>query len=41
MRRQSFGGWKRSSLGPTAKTGGPNYLLALRRVARLIDEKAA
>jgi RHH-type transcriptional regulator, proline utilization regulon repressor / proline dehydrogenase / delta 1-pyrroline-5-carboxylate dehydrogenase len=29
--RQPFGGWKRSSLGPTAKTGGPNYLLALRR----------
>ncbi|HXQ59159.1 MAG TPA: aldehyde dehydrogenase family protein, partial [Acidimicrobiales bacterium] len=29
--RQPFGGWKRSSMGPTAKTGGPNYLLALRR----------
>jgi RHH-type proline utilization regulon transcriptional repressor/proline dehydrogenase/delta 1-pyrroline-5-carboxylate dehydrogenase len=29
--RQAFGGWKRSSVGPTAKTGGPNYLLALRR----------
>jgi len=29
--RQPFGGWKRSSLGPTAKTGGPNYLLGLRR----------
>jgi RHH-type proline utilization regulon transcriptional repressor/proline dehydrogenase/delta 1-pyrroline-5-carboxylate dehydrogenase len=29
--RQPFGGWKRSSVGPTAKTGGPNYLLALRR----------
>jgi len=29
--RQPFGGWKRSSVGPTVKTGGPNYLLALRR----------
>jgi RHH-type proline utilization regulon transcriptional repressor/proline dehydrogenase/delta 1-pyrroline-5-carboxylate dehydrogenase len=29
--RQPFGGWKRSSVGPTAKTGGPNYLLSLRR----------
>jgi RHH-type transcriptional regulator, proline utilization regulon repressor / proline dehydrogenase / delta 1-pyrroline-5-carboxylate dehydrogenase len=29
--RQPFGGWKRSSVGPTVKTGGPNYLLSLRR----------
>jgi RHH-type proline utilization regulon transcriptional repressor/proline dehydrogenase/delta 1-pyrroline-5-carboxylate dehydrogenase len=29
--RQPFGGWKRSSVGPTVKTGGPNYLLPLRR----------
>ncbi len=29
--RQPFGGWKASSLGPTAKAGGPNYLLGLRR----------
>jgi RHH-type proline utilization regulon transcriptional repressor/proline dehydrogenase/delta 1-pyrroline-5-carboxylate dehydrogenase len=29
--RQPFGGWKRSSVGPTCKTGGPNYLLSLRR----------
>ena len=28
--RQPFGGWKASSLGPTAKAGGPNYLLGLR-----------
>jgi RHH-type proline utilization regulon transcriptional repressor/proline dehydrogenase/delta 1-pyrroline-5-carboxylate dehydrogenase len=26
VQRQSFGGWKRSSIGPGAKTGGPNYL---------------
>ncbi|HTW09907.1 MAG TPA: bifunctional proline dehydrogenase/L-glutamate gamma-semialdehyde dehydrogenase [Acidimicrobiales bacterium] len=29
--RQPFGGWKRSSHGPTAKAGGPNYLVGLRR----------
>ncbi|GAA4108909.1 bifunctional proline dehydrogenase/L-glutamate gamma-semialdehyde dehydrogenase [Enteractinococcus coprophilus] len=29
VRRQPFGGWKRSSIGPGAKAGGPNYLLAL------------
>ncbi len=29
--RQPFGGWKRSSRGPTAKAGGPNYLIGLRR----------
>ncbi len=29
VRRQPFGGWKRSSVGTGAKAGGPNYLLAL------------
>ncbi len=29
--RQPFGGWKRSSRGPTAKAGGLNYLIGLRR----------
>jgi RHH-type proline utilization regulon transcriptional repressor/proline dehydrogenase/delta 1-pyrroline-5-carboxylate dehydrogenase len=29
--RQPFGGWKRSSHGPTAKAGGLNYLVGLRR----------
>ena len=29
MRRQSFGGWKRSVLGPGAKAGGPNYVAQL------------
>lgn len=29
--RQPFGGWKRSSHGPTAKAGGPNTLIPLRR----------
>src|SRR5215207_1967290 len=26
VQRQPFGGWKRSSVGTTAKAGGPNYL---------------
>jgi RHH-type proline utilization regulon transcriptional repressor/proline dehydrogenase/delta 1-pyrroline-5-carboxylate dehydrogenase len=26
VRRQSFGGWKKSAVGPTAKAGGPNYV---------------
>lgn len=29
VRRQPFGGWKRSSIGPGTKVGGPNYLLGL------------
>jgi RHH-type proline utilization regulon transcriptional repressor/proline dehydrogenase/delta 1-pyrroline-5-carboxylate dehydrogenase len=29
VRRQPFGGWKRSTVGPSAKAGGPNYLLSL------------
>jgi RHH-type proline utilization regulon transcriptional repressor/proline dehydrogenase/delta 1-pyrroline-5-carboxylate dehydrogenase len=29
VRRQPFGGWKRSSVGAGAKAGGPNYLLTL------------
>ena len=37
VRRQPFGGWKRSSVGPTAKAGGPNYVNCLRRWPRLID----
>ena len=30
VERQPFGGWKRSSVGATAKAGGPNYINALR-----------
>ena len=30
VNRQPFGGWKRSSVGATAKAGGPNYLSQLR-----------
>lgn len=31
VRRQPFGGWKHSSVGPGAKAGGPNYLAGLVR----------
>lgn len=31
VNRQPFGGWKRSSVGPTAKAGGRNYVNCLRR----------
>lgn len=31
VRRQPFGGWKRSSVGPGAKAGGPNYVAQLGR----------
>ena len=32
VRRQPFGGWKRSAIGSTAKAGGPSYLLGLGEV---------
>ncbi|MHB1535694.1 MAG: proline dehydrogenase family protein [Acidimicrobiales bacterium] len=31
VRRQPFGGWKRSVVGPGAKAGGPNYVTSLGR----------
>ncbi len=31
VQRQPFGGWKRSSVGPGAKAGGPNYVSTLGR----------
>ncbi len=31
VRRQPFGGWKGSVVGPGAKAGGPNYVLQLAR----------
>jgi RHH-type proline utilization regulon transcriptional repressor/proline dehydrogenase/delta 1-pyrroline-5-carboxylate dehydrogenase len=31
VRRQPFGGWKASVVGPAAKAGGPNYVLSLCR----------
>ena len=33
VQRQPFGGWKRSSVGPGAKAGGPNYVRQLGRWA--------
>ncbi|HVB70612.1 MAG TPA: bifunctional proline dehydrogenase/L-glutamate gamma-semialdehyde dehydrogenase [Acidimicrobiales bacterium] len=41
VNRQPFGGWKRSAVGPTAKTGGPHYVNALRRWRRVDDLAAA
>jgi RHH-type proline utilization regulon transcriptional repressor/proline dehydrogenase/delta 1-pyrroline-5-carboxylate dehydrogenase len=29
VRRQPFGGWRRSSINPSAKPGGPNYVMTL------------
>ncbi|WP_216426509.1 bifunctional proline dehydrogenase/L-glutamate gamma-semialdehyde dehydrogenase [Arcanobacterium phocae] len=34
VRRQPFGGWKRSSVGTGSKAGGPNHLLGLVRAER-------
>jgi len=31
VNRQPFGGWRRSSVGPTAKAGGHHYVNSLRR----------
>ena len=41
VQRQPFGGWKNSSVGATAKAGGPNYLNTLRDWAPLEDVAAA
>jgi RHH-type transcriptional regulator, proline utilization regulon repressor / proline dehydrogenase / delta 1-pyrroline-5-carboxylate dehydrogenase len=43
VRRQPFGGWKRSSVGPGAKAGGPNQVLGLtcpRQVGQVSLEAA-
>ena len=32
VRRQPFGGWKSSSIGPGAKAGGPNYVWSFLRL---------
>ena len=41
VRRQPFGGWKMSSVGPTAKAGGAHYVDALRDWARVHDAASA
>jgi RHH-type proline utilization regulon transcriptional repressor/proline dehydrogenase/delta 1-pyrroline-5-carboxylate dehydrogenase len=38
VRRQPFGGWKRSSIGPGAKAGGPNYTYLF---TKLVDRSAS
>lgn len=35
--RQPFGGWKRSSVGATAKAGGPNYVMTMGRWRQIAD----
>ncbi len=37
VNRQPFGGWRRSSVGPTAKAGGRNYVNCLRSWSSLYD----
>ncbi|MAS93268.1 MAG: 1-pyrroline-5-carboxylate dehydrogenase [Verrucomicrobiales bacterium] len=32
VNRQPFGGWKKSSVGPGSKAGGPNYVNLFRRI---------
>jgi RHH-type proline utilization regulon transcriptional repressor/proline dehydrogenase/delta 1-pyrroline-5-carboxylate dehydrogenase len=41
VNRQPFGGWRRSSVGPTAKAGGHHYVHNLRRWAPLSDVESA
>jgi RHH-type proline utilization regulon transcriptional repressor/proline dehydrogenase/delta 1-pyrroline-5-carboxylate dehydrogenase len=41
VNRQPFGGWKRGSVGPTAKAGGHNYVNCLRRWPQVTDADAA
>lgn len=41
VRRQPFGGWKMSSVGPTAKAGGAHYVDALRDWPRVDDATSA
>ena len=41
VNRQPFGGWKRSSVGPTVKAGGRNYVNCLRRWSPVTDATCA
>jgi RHH-type proline utilization regulon transcriptional repressor/proline dehydrogenase/delta 1-pyrroline-5-carboxylate dehydrogenase len=41
VNRQPFGGWRRSSVGPTAKAGGHHYVNSLRHWAPLTDGESA
>ncbi|MBC7724118.1 MAG: proline dehydrogenase family protein [Burkholderiaceae bacterium] len=39
VRRQPFGGWKRSSVGTGTKAGGPNYLFGLGGIEPITGEQ--
>ncbi len=41
VRRQPFGGWKRSAIGSTTKAGGPSYLLGLGDIESVPGATAA
>ena len=41
VRRQAFGGWKRSVVGPGAKAGGPNYVASLGNWEPADDDERA
>ena len=41
VRRQPFGGWKQSSVGPTAKAGGPGYVPALCHWSDTVPDRLA
>jgi RHH-type proline utilization regulon transcriptional repressor/proline dehydrogenase/delta 1-pyrroline-5-carboxylate dehydrogenase len=41
VRRQPFGGWKQSSVGPTAKAGGPGYVPALCHWSDTVPDRVA
>jgi RHH-type proline utilization regulon transcriptional repressor/proline dehydrogenase/delta 1-pyrroline-5-carboxylate dehydrogenase len=41
VRRQPFGGWKRSTVGTGSKAGGPNYVVGLTSFARVAHEPEA
>ena len=41
VQRQPFGGWKRSSIGPGAKAGGPNYVLTFCQLTETEPASAA
>jgi len=38
VQRQPFGGWKRSSVGPGAKAGGPNYVNLFRTLRDTVED---
>lgn len=38
VRRQPFGGWKKSAVGTGTKAGGPNYLIALGKWTRAVSK---